>query len=277
MTNRSAIKMVMDTNKAPNISKIYGFPLFSNRESDLLEILSFKLRDEAKKGKTLVIFTPNPEMVVKTTQNKEFLQALLHSDYNIPDGVGLTYLSKLAYMLGVIPSHLRVNERITGADMAWKMVEKINQSGGKVFLLGASSSSNIKAQLKLSKSFPKLLVSGEPGYINIPLDNEVETQRICALINKFEPDLLLVAFGQVKQELWLDKNKSNLNSKIAIGVGGTFDYWSGEKKRVPSIIGYAGFEWLWRLCIEPKRLGRIINAVLVFPFIGMRLIFQNRG
>lgn len=259
------------------ISKIYGFPIVSSRVDYLLDELCKKMESEAEKSGPSLLFTPNPEMVVQASKERDFQAALLKSEYNIADGIGLVILSKISSFFGLIEPSQVIGERITGADLSWLLADRLEENKGKVFLLGAKPRSNIKAQLKLRKSFPNLKVNGEPGYLGIDLDDPEETKRVVDLINKFSPDLLLVAFGQVRQEQWLVKNRSQLKTKLAIGVGGTFDYWSGEKVRAPRILGRIGLEWLWRLCIEPKRLMRIVDAVVVFPVVGFGKILQNRG
>lgn len=90
-------------------------------------------------------------------------------------------------------------------------------------------------------------------------------------IKTFSPDILLVAFGHPKQELWIEKHLNEFPSlKAVVGVGGTFDYWSGSKKRAPLTLRAFGLEWLWRLICEPKRWKRILNAVIVFPVLAIR-------
>ena len=85
-------------------------------------------------------------------------------------------------------------------------------------------------------------------------------------LTQFGPQLLLVAFGHPKQESWIVQNLPNLPSVlIAIGVGGSFDYWSDTIKRAPRWMRWIGLEWLYRLFKEPKRFGRIMDAVFVFP------------
>ena len=84
-------------------------------------------------------------------------------------------------------------------------------------------------------------------------------------INKTNPDIVFVAYGAPKQDIWIANNKSKLKAKILVGVGGTFDMLAGVKKRAPKFFQKIRLEWLWRAIIEPKRLGRIANAIIVFP------------
>jgi N-acetylglucosaminyldiphosphoundecaprenol N-acetyl-beta-D-mannosaminyltransferase len=82
------------------------------------------------------------------------------------------------------------------------------------------------------------------------------------------PDILFVALGAPKQERWIFENLNKLESvKLAMGVGGAFDFLSGKTKRAPLWMRKIGLEWFWRLIIEPRRVKRIIDAVIVFPVI----------
>ena len=93
-------------------------------------------------------------------------------------------------------------------------------------------------------------------------DNRVIIEHI----NAVKPEILFVALGHGKQERWIFKNLEKLPSvKIAMGVGGAFDFFSGRIKRAPLIMQEAGLEWLWRLILEPSRYKRIWKAVIVFP------------
>jgi N-acetylglucosaminyldiphosphoundecaprenol N-acetyl-beta-D-mannosaminyltransferase len=83
--------------------------------------------------------------------------------------------------------------------------------------------------------------------------------------------VLLVAFGAPKQDMWIDRYRNQLTHvRVAIGVGGTFDFIAGVHKRAPIIFQNLGIEWLWRVVREPRRIGRIINAVIVFPLSVIR-------
>jgi N-acetylglucosaminyldiphosphoundecaprenol N-acetyl-beta-D-mannosaminyltransferase len=95
-----------------------------------------------------------------------------------------------------------------------------------------------------------------------------------AAIQSAQPDLLFVAFGHGRQEGWIAQNLPRLPSvAVAMGVGGTFDFIAGRAKRAPIIFRQIGLEWLWRLFREPRRWRRIIDAVIVFPY----LVIRSRG
>lgn len=80
-----------------------------------------------------------------------------------------------------------------------------------------------------------------------------------------EADIVLVAYGAPKQEIWIAENKDALGAKLLVGVGGTFDMLSGRLKRAPGWVQSLNLEWLWRFLQQPSRIGRIWRAVVVFP------------
>ncbi|MBI2055116.1 MAG: WecB/TagA/CpsF family glycosyltransferase [Candidatus Sungbacteria bacterium] len=92
-------------------------------------------------------------------------------------------------------------------------------------------------------------------------------QATIGKINKFKPHLLFVAFGLPKQEIWLSKHMNRLNVRVAMVVGGSFDYAAGNVPIPPEGVSRAGFEWLWRLLTQPWRAKRIATALLVFPWL----------
>ena len=96
-------------------------------------------------------------------------------------------------------------------------------------------------------------------------------QMIIADINEKKPDLLLVGIGFPKQEKWIYNNIKNLNVKVAIGVGGSFDVMSGNVKRAPKIFIKLGLEWFYRLITQPTRIGRM----MVLPLF-MLVVIKNK-
>ena len=141
----------------------------------------------------------------------------------------------------------------------------------KVFLLGGLGDeaeltarklqiTNCKLQIEYSKG-PKLDSGARPL---TGQDSELERKAI-EKINKFKPQLLFVAFGNPRQEIWVHDNLSKLNIGGAMCVGGTLRYVAGLSRLPPKFISKLGLEWLWRLITEPKRAGRVFRAVVVFP------------
>jgi N-acetylglucosaminyldiphosphoundecaprenol N-acetyl-beta-D-mannosaminyltransferase len=229
-----------------------------------------KVREFLISEKQYQIFTPNPEFLVQAQKDGYFKQILNSSDLNLPDGRGLQFVSR--GKLKVIP----------GVDFILdicKIAENLQKS---IYLLGSSSEEIVKQTAKkLQEKFPNLKIVGHnqgPKIVDhknnklIIENNDYLIQKI----NKARPDVLFVAFGMGKQEKWIYENLTGIPSvKIAMGVGGSFDFLSEKIKRAPKWIRTIWMEWMWRLIREPKRLPRIFNATVKFLFLYTKSIFKK--
>lgn len=193
------------------------------------------------------ITTPNPEMVVATQKDGDFKKALRTSHLAIPDGIGIVWaLRRKGVQI----------KRMSGIDAMVHIARIAKEEGKKIFLLGAGKEVAKKAGESLKKEVPGLTVVGATEEATI--EN----------INSAAPDIIFVAYGHGKQEKWIINNASRIPSlRIAMGVGGSFDFLAREKKRAPMWMQNLGMEWFFRLLQEPKRIGRIWNAVVVFPYM----------
>ena len=138
------------------------------------------------------------------------------------------------------------------------LVSEAKKKNWKTFFLGGKGIKNVEAG-------PRLNRNGQPVTEE---DREIEN-KIIGKINKLKPDLLFVGFGMPRQEKWIARNLAKLDIGGAIAVGGTFDYVFGSAMLPPKGLERWGLEWFWRLIREPKRLGRILNAVVIFPFLAI--------
>jgi len=254
--------------------KIFGIP-FAN--TTLKDASSFII-NQIEKGKKGYICTPNPEMLLVSQKNLEFKKVLQNSMLNIPDGIGILWASthifnkssKLKALLTLplvplYPSYFKrvLRERVTGADLLQTICKNIAKKNINCFFLGASSGVAKNAAKVLKKKYPRLSISG----IFSGSPREEEMDAIVNMINKYDTDILFVAYGAPAQEIWISKAMKKLKSvKIAIGIGGTFDFIAGKRRRSPRWMQKLGLEWLYRLIQEPSRWKRIYNATIKFPF-----------
>ncbi|MBI3915070.1 MAG: WecB/TagA/CpsF family glycosyltransferase [Chloroflexi bacterium] len=190
------------------------------------------------------IATVNPEFVVIAQTNPDFLRVLNLTALNVPDGVGLLWAAR---QLGA-----SLFERVTGQEMVQRIAELAARRGEKIFCLGARAGIAERAAEKLKERFRDLEIAG--CYAGSPAVEE--EQRIVERINESRPQILFVAYGPPKQELWIARNAPRLRVKIAMGVGGTFDTLAGVAPRAPTWMQRAGFEWTYRLIREPRRIKR---------------------
>ncbi len=209
------------------------------------------------------IATPNPEMLLEARKNIEFKKILQHTDLNIPDGIGIILASRL--------QKTPLPARVTGTDMMEMLCRKA-PFGTKIFLLGAAPGVAEKVKEELTTQFCHIHIVGT--YSGSPAPEE--EKDILKLIQQSKPDMLFVAYGAPKQEMWLHRNKAHLGEvKIVMGVGGAFDFIAKIRKRAPLWMQKMGLEWLYRLIQEPKRIKRIYNATVKFTYVFITSRFQK--
>lgn len=214
-----------------------------------------------------MIFTPNPEMIVLAQKDKEFRNVLNQACLLLPDGGGLILAS---YILSRVSPRLK--ERIPGIDFMIDIIRLAEQTGQGVYFLGGNAGVAGQTALRLKEQFYNLKIVGanDGGIINQNGEGENDRETI-KLINEASPDILFVAFGHGKQEKWILNYLIEMPSvKIAMVVGGAFDFISSRAKRAPTILQRLSLEWLWRLILEPKRIKRIFNATIVFPYLVLK-------
>lgn len=119
----------------------------------------------------------------------------------------------------------------------------------RVFLLGGSPTAIKGAALYLEQKLGHVVAGACDGY-----DGIKNTINLVDIINRASADVVLVALGNAQQEEWILDNYQQINANFFAGVGGLFDFWSGDKPRAPKWLQNIRMEWLYRLCIEPKRL-----------------------
>ena len=228
--------------------------------------LSF-CRQKLETGEKLSVFTPNSEMLYRSAKDTEIKKLLFSAGLLFPDGVGAYFSMKL---LGASPA-----EKTAGIELGEKLLKLAALKGYKIFLLGAKRGVAKKAAERLSEKHVGLRICGyHHGYF----DKKGEENRlIIDKINRSGADVLFVCFGFPAQEEWIAKNLSRLSSvKLAIGLGGSLDIWSGNVKRAPSFVSEMGLEWLWRTAIDPKRLPRVKNLALFLYITLKEALFKRK-
>jgi N-acetylglucosaminyldiphosphoundecaprenol N-acetyl-beta-D-mannosaminyltransferase len=204
------------------------------------------------------IITPNPEFLVAAQTDKNFKEILNYADIAVPDGIGLIYAAKFLGKRLI---------RITGVDLIWYICQLAEQKNCSVYFLGGREAVAEKTGEILKREFPNLKITGAQsgGEITDPMNIN---ENLAREIRQAAPQIIFVALGQVKQEKWIFSHLDKLPSvKLAMGVGGSFDYIAEEIPRAPEYLRRIGLEWLYRLIREPKRWPRIVNAVLIFPYL----------
>jgi len=205
------------------------------------------------------ILAVNPEKVMAARRDPALLACLEEAALLLPDGIGVVAAARL---LGLDTTGV---ERIPGVEFMHTICRLAQEQGKRVFLFGAREAVNHKAQAALKELYPGLdVVGGRHGFLSAG-----ETEELIAEINALQVDVLFVALGSPRQELWLREHGPKLNVRVCQGVGGSFDVLSGEVKRAPAFARATNLEWLFRLLSNPRRAGRQKSLVSFAGLVGL--------
>jgi len=206
-------------------------------------------------GKQYYIVLLYSEFIVRARKDEKFRKILNEADLSLCESRGLYFALRFLDVL--------VKEEINGVELIYKICGK---SQNKIFLLGGKEGIAERVKEKLEGN----IVGAEHGYQDL--------DRVIEKINQIKPDILFVGLGSPKQEKWIYENLKKMPSvKVAIGVGGAFDFISGRIKRAPKFIQKIGLEWLWRLILQPWRIKRIYNGVVGLVLLTLKLKIKNKN
>jgi len=263
--------------KDGNIFKIFQTTLTGSSLDGVLGVIQQRIQQ----GKKLFITTPNPEFLVFAQKHPWFQKILIHSDIAIPDGIALIWAKEVLkknnpffrLLLGFWTG-LKIifigwgQKRVTGTDLTEKLCQLAAKNNWTVYFLGGKEKERApKALTKMQKQCSGLKGWANPGPIlslnpqKLVLEPILEVKKIIEDINQKQPNLLFVALNMGKQEKFIADNWVQLKVKLAIGIGGAFDYLSGQVKRAPLWVQKIGFEWLYRLLREPWRWKRQLSLL----------------
>ena len=193
--------------------------------------------------------TPNPEFILAAERDLEFRDILNRADLSLPDGIGVIYSAK------ILGSPLK--ERVPGIEFAGRMLQALNETGGRLFLLGAKPGVAEQAGSRLTRQYPGITLCGvQDGYFTDEL-------AVVRKVADARPDLLFVCLGAPKQEKWMARWGIHTGAKLAVGLGGALDVFAGTVERAPERWRSLNLEWAYRLKQEPRRIGRMARLPLV--------------
>lgn len=194
------------------------------------------------------VVTPNPEIVEVCRENPEAMRAVNGADLVLPDGIGVI---KGAAMLGT-----PLKEKTPGIEFAAHLMERMAGEGLSLYLLGAKPGVAELAAERLAAQYPGLKLAGtHDGYFK-------EDGPVVEAIRESGADCVFVCLGAPKQELWMAKNGPATGARLLCGLGGSLDVFAGTVERAPKFWSDHGLEWFYRLCKEPRRIGRMMKLPL---------------
>ncbi|MEA3357500.1 MAG: WecB/TagA/CpsF family glycosyltransferase [Patescibacteria group bacterium] len=284
--------------KRPESVKILGVRVDNISMKSAIESIASMVQE---KGFHLVV-TPYSEFFVRAVRDKKFKTALNNAALSLPDGIFALWAAKYMTIpvsrniivrivqsiaqyvftgasLVFYPEYTRmvIRSRVSGSDLIYPLCKMAAAKGYSVYLLGGfdfgRGNSGVIAAEKLREKNPKLRIIGiYPG-----LREKESRAEALRLINNGKPDILLVCFAGGSGELWLYENRNNLKCKVAIGLGGTFDFVAGYAKEVNPMWARLGLVWLLRsfskqaggLPASVRRVYRVWNGMLKSSIMAM--------
>jgi len=235
--------------------RILGIPVHTvTREETLNTLLRM-----VQSGRSHHVVTVNPEFVILARKDAAFRKVLVEASLVIPDGTGVVLASRV--------NGKPIKERVTGVDTVRGFARVARDNGLSVFLLGAAPGVADRAAKLLVDENPGLKIAGV--YSGAPRPEEED--EICSRIEQARPDILLVAYGPPRQDLWIARTRDRLQVPVAMGVGGTFDFIAGVARRAPVWMQRSGLEWLHRLLRQPWRWRRM----LTLPYFAILVLHER--
>jgi N-acetylglucosaminyldiphosphoundecaprenol N-acetyl-beta-D-mannosaminyltransferase len=256
---------------------ILGIPIDNLTIDDSIERIFSMIESYQRDHRSRLVATVNVDFVVNTLswrlsriRHPELLDILRRADLVTADGMPLVVISKL---LG-----WSLKSRVTGADLVPKLAQEAAGRGKSLYLLGGRGKVAKRAASLLQERNPELIIAGvDSPFVYIEGENlfdaEEMDREIVDRVNEARPDILLIAFGNPKQEVWFNRNRNQLQVPVSIGIGGTFEYIAGSIRRAPLWMQRSGLEWLFRITQDPGRLwkryviGFFKFGLLIWPAI----------
>ena len=202
------------------------------------------------------VVTPNPEIVDVCRENPAAMEAVNGADLVLADGIGII---KGAVMLGT-----PMKDRVPGIEFASRLMARMAQEGRSLYLLGAKPGVAELAGKKLQEKYPGLVIAGtHDGYFQ-------EDGPVVEEIRKSGAEAVFVCLGAPKQELWIRRNGADTGAHLLCGLGGSLDVFAGVVQRAPKFWSDHGLEWFYRLCKEPRRIGRMMKLPLFLIHVRQR-------
>lgn len=208
------------------------------------------------------IMTVNPEFLIEAQNNDKFAKIINAASLATIDGSGLVYA------LQFLGHDVSLDDRLTGVELTNTILSMaINEDLRVLFCL------NNYGLTPKDEFF--MAIKDKYPHLEFQVADQKTTLEKAKI---FFPHIILVGLGAPEQDIWIAENLKKISSaKIAVGVGGTFDFISGKIKRAPKIMRSFGLEWLWRLSMQPSRIKRIFTATLIFPYVIIKYKYFNKN
>jgi N-acetylglucosaminyldiphosphoundecaprenol N-acetyl-beta-D-mannosaminyltransferase len=191
------------------------------------------------------VVTLNAEMAIQAQKNPQLASVVRNAEVVVPDGAGVVLYAR---------SQGKKVDRCPGIELAESLIHVAAQQGWRIFLIGGGEGIAQSVAELWQSQFPGLAITGvHSGYFD-----RVQEEIILSELRTIQPDLILVGLGVPRQEFWIQSQRALCPHATWIGVGGSFDIWSGAKTRAPEWLRENHLEWVYRLYQEPWRWRRML-------------------
>jgi N-acetylglucosaminyldiphosphoundecaprenol N-acetyl-beta-D-mannosaminyltransferase len=200
-----------------------------------------------ERGTGGAIFTPNVDHVVKAETDPAFRRAYERADLCLADGTWIVWASRL--LGSPLPA------KVSGSDLIVPLARYAGQHGWRLSIVGGAPGVAEAAGARMAREFDVAFVGCDAPAVDMD-GSMTAPEETLGRLRAARPDIVLVALGAPKQELWIDRYAERLSPAVAIGIGGSIDFFVGRVRRAPPWVSRMGLEWLYRLAREPRRMWR---------------------
>ncbi|KXK08754.1 MAG: putative N-acetylmannosaminyltransferase [Microgenomates bacterium OLB22] len=240
---------------------VWSLDFPKEKKADILEQI-IKFTHEPRVFRHVVSL--NPEILVQAASDDDYRTVLKRADVRLVDGVGLKLASWLLDM--------GIGDRYTGVDLMSDLLIWAKHSGVKVMLIGGKSQVAERLANRQKSRESSATFFGTSGISDISNPDPIEEEQIFSIVADMVPHIVFIAYGSPAQEKWIWLHRAQFSKSVCIGVGGAFDFLSGEVSRAPKWARSAGLEWLYRLLRQPWRWQRQTRLIIFAAMVLKRLI-----
>lgn len=224
---------------------VFGVPITDATLEEALALLEGMI--DARPARTHCVYFANAHTLNLACDNPGYREVLGSADHVFGDGTGVRWAMRALH-------RQRLRDNVNGTDLIPRLLRSRPGAGRRVYLLGNRPDRIERAAAYVRRHFPAWTLAGyHHGFIDA-----VESARVVEAINAAAPHVLLVGMGNPVQERWLHQHRHQLRVPVCLGVGGLFDYWSGDLVRAPAWMRALGHEWVNILIRQPHKARRYL-------------------
>ena len=228
-------------NMTPETVALFGLPITNVTMAQAIS----RIDEYVVSGDFHQIATANLDFARNSLKNEYLQRIICECSMVLPDGAPMLWASNLFGQ--------PLQERVTGVDLVPELAKLSVKKGYSIFLLGSNEDDSRAAADMLRERYPGVKIAGRYCPPVAPL-HEMDNEEILRRLHAARPDILLVAFGNPKQEIWIHRHRDRLKVPVAVGIGGALNMIAGSLTRAPRFVQKLHLEWLFRMVQEPRRL-----------------------